>query len=99
MKPSSLGKSTAEARAVYDKMIEVFFFFAPIEGFDELVYPDFLGYGTAAHEFFKDREAVKQMAKLQAEQLKETKFSLTRKPVNEKFLSNGSVYLILEDFE
>ncbi|GGD48172.1 ATP-binding protein [Muriicola marianensis] len=99
MKPTSLGKSTAEARAVYDKMIEVFFFFAPIEGFDELVYPDFLGYGTAAHEFFKDREAVKQMAKLQAEQLRETKFTLTRKPVDEKFLSNGSVYLILEDFE
>ncbi|NER09706.1 His Kinase A (phospho-acceptor) domain-containing protein [Muriicola jejuensis] len=99
MKPTSRGKIATEARTVYNKVIEVFFDFASIEELDEIIHPDFLGYGTAAHEFFKDGEAVKGMAKLQAEQLKGTKFKLTRKPVIEKLLSDGSAFLILEDFE
>ncbi|MEZ2413937.1 ATP-binding protein [Muriicola sp. E247] len=99
MKPSSQGKNSTEARATYDKIIEIFFYFRPVEELDKVVHPKFLGYGTAAHEFFKDREALRNMAVMQAEQLRGTQFTLTRKPVIEKFLTNDSTLLVLEDFE
>ncbi|NNK10959.1 MAG: SnoaL-like domain-containing protein, partial [Flavobacteriaceae bacterium] len=99
MKPSSRGKINTEARATYDKVIDIFFYFRDINELDEIVHPKFVGYGTAGHEYFRDREALRNMAKMQAEQLSGTKYTLTRKPVIEKFLTNDSTFLILEDFE
>lgn len=60
-------QQVAEARKIYERMIEVFFFFRPLENLNEIVHEHFLGYGTAAHEFFKNHEQLVGMARMQAD--------------------------------
>ncbi|MBT8323109.1 MAG: nuclear transport factor 2 family protein, partial [Eudoraea sp.] len=88
-----------EARSVYNRMIEVFFYFKSLEDLNETVHEHFMGYGTAAHEFFKNREELMGMARMQAEQLRDQEFTLNRKPVEAKLLDNGTTCLIVEEFE
>ncbi len=90
---------SSQPRSVYERMIGVFFDFYPVEDLTEIIHDTFLGYGTAAHEFFRNREEVAGMARIQAEQLREQTFDLSRKPITEKLLANGSVCLIVEEMD
>ena len=98
MKPSPRAKNKTEALAVYEKLIGVLLFFKPIEELDEIVHPDFHGYGTAAHEYFFNIDGVRGMAEMQAEQLAGTNHTLTRNLVYQNFASDGKTCLILEEF-
>jgi signal transduction histidine kinase len=73
--------------------------FAEVEDLDKTLHPDFMGYGSAAHEFFRTREDVKKMAEMQAEQLKGSGFRYSRMPVSEKVFAGGDACLILENFQ
>jgi hypothetical protein len=88
-----------DGRLVYERMIEVFFFFKPVEELNETVHENFMGYGTAAHEFFKNHEQLMGMARMQADQLRNQEYTLTRKPVAAKLLAAGDSCLIIEEFE
>ncbi|NND15840.1 MAG: hypothetical protein HKN89_05905, partial [Eudoraea sp.] len=88
-----------EAREVYERMIEVFFYAKPLDDLKETVHQEFFGYGTAAHEFFESRSELQKMAKLQAEQLRQQKFEISRKKVMEKLLADGTSCLLVEEFE
>ncbi len=88
-----------EAREVYERMIEVFFYAKPLDDLKETVHQEFFGYGTAAHEFFESRRELQKMAKLQAEQLRQQKFEISRKKVMEKLLTDGTSCLIVEEFD
>lgn len=44
-----------EVRAVYERMIGALLDFRNLEDLEEIVLPDFMGYGSAAHEIFKTR--------------------------------------------
>ena len=89
----------SQPRSVYERMIGVFFDFYPVEDLTEIIHDTFLGYGTAAHEFFRNREEVAAMARLQADQLREQPFDITRKPIAEKLLADGTVCLIVEEMD
>ncbi len=89
----------AEALAVYDRMVEVFFYFKPNEDLNETVRSDFIGYGTAAHEFFRNRKELSGMARMQADQLRNQEFTLKRMPVLSKLLDDQKTCLIIEEFE
>ncbi len=78
---------------------EVLFFFRPLEDLNETVDEHFLGYGTAAHEFFENHEQLVGMARMQADQLRDQEFTLTRKLVAAKLLADGATCLIVEEFE
>ncbi len=58
-----------------------------------------MGYGTAAHEFFETRKDVIQMATIQSEQLQKQHIEINRKPILERFLTDGTTYLIVEEFD
>jgi len=86
-----------EGRSVYERVISVMLDFSEVEDLDKTIHPDFMGYGSAAHEFFRTREDVKKMAEMQAEQLKGGDFRYTRAPVSEKIFAGGDACLILEN--
>ncbi|MBT8221952.1 MAG: nuclear transport factor 2 family protein, partial [Eudoraea sp.] len=88
-----------EALSVYNRMIEVFFYFKSLEDLNETVHEHFMGFGTAAHEFFKNREELSGMARMQAEQLRDQEFTLKRMPVTAKLLDSDTTCLIVEEFE
>jgi len=87
-----------EGRSIYERLIQVMLDFAEVADLDKIVHRDFMGYGSAAHEFFRTREAVKKMAVMQAEQLQGGGFRYTRMPVAEKVFAGGEACLILERF-
>ncbi|TNF75432.1 MAG: hypothetical protein EP302_01880, partial [Bacteroidetes bacterium] len=88
-----------EVRAVYERMIGALLDFRNLEDLEEIVLPDFMGYGSAAHEIFKTREDVQKMARIQADQLQGQDFRYSRKPFAEKEFANGLGCLILEELE
>ncbi|NNE03584.1 MAG: SnoaL-like domain-containing protein, partial [Eudoraea sp.] len=88
-----------EGRDVYERMIDVFFYFKPIKDLKKTVHPEFMGYGTAAHEFFSNRLDVTAMAKSQSEQLRHQKVEIQRKPIVERVFANGTSCLIIEEFD
>ncbi|MBC2839787.1 ATP-binding protein [Robiginitalea sp. SC105] len=90
---------TFEGRPVYEGMIEVFFGAKPESDLKQILHPAFMGYGTAAHEFFKSREQVMEMVRIQVDQLRDQDYERSRKPVLEKMLAKGAIYLIVEEFE
>ena len=80
-------------------MIAVLFGQRPVEDLGEIVRDSFLGYGTAAHEFFRNRAEVAEMVRIQVDQLANQAYDYTRKPIAERLLANGTVCLIVEEFE
>ena len=92
-------KDKTDIELVYEKLIGVMLDFNELKGLQESVHPDFIGYGSAAHEFFRTREDLKKMARIQKEQLEGQEFTYNRKPVAQKFLTDGESCLILEEFD
>lgn len=88
-----------EGRLIYERMIEVLLSYKPVEDLKETVHLNFLGYGTAAHEFFESRKHLMQMAKTQAEQMRHQHIEIKRKPIVDRLLGKGTTYLIVEEFE
>ncbi len=88
-----------EGRLIYERMIEVLLSYKPVEDLKETVHLNFLGYGTAAHEFFENRKHLMKMAETQAEQMRHQHIEITRKPIVERMLGKGTTYLIVEEFE
>ena len=88
-----------EGRSVYERMIGALLDFRNLEDLQEIVLPDFIGYGSAAHEIFKTREDVMKMARMQADQLQGKNFRYSRKPFAEKVFANGKGCMILEELE
>ena len=88
-----------EARLVFERMIAVLLDLDEVAHLDAAVHPDFMGYGSAAHEFFRTREEMKKMAQLQSEQLKTQQFKYVRRPISEKTFAGGQACLILEEFQ
>ncbi len=89
----------AEAQSVYERMIEIFFYGKRIEDLNKIVSKTFIGYGTAAHEFFLSINDLIKMAETQSEQLKNHPVEITRNPILCKSLQDGSSYLIVEEFQ
>ena len=87
-----------EAYSVYDRLMDVLFYLTPVEDIHEIVHPQFIGYGTALHEFCSTREELASVARLQQDQLRSQKFSVTRKPVVDKYLASEHVYIVIEEF-
>ena len=52
-----------EGRSVYERLIKVMLDFAEVADLDKTVHADFMGYGSAAHEFFRTREDLKKYFK------------------------------------
>ncbi len=92
-------QAESEARSVYERMIDVFFFFKPLEDLKEIVHQDFMGYGTAAHEFFRNRKDVAKMAELQSDQLQSQNAEINRKLISERVFAEGTSCLIIEEFD
>ena len=88
-----------EGRSVYDRMTAVFFDANPVEDLNEIVHGDFMGYGTAAHEFFNAKKALMEMARTQSDQLRNSNIEFNRKLVHERSLADGASYLIVEEFD
>jgi signal transduction histidine kinase len=88
-----------EGRLVYERMMEILLDFRNLEDLEKIVLPDFIGFGSAAHEIFRTREDLKKMARMQAEQLQGQDFRYSRKPFEEKLFANGMGCFILEEFE
>jgi signal transduction histidine kinase len=86
-------------RAVYERMIDVFFYSKPIEDLKEIIHQDFMGYGTAEHEFVESRERMMEMARTQTEQLRNINIKIKRSPILEQFLADGTSCLIVEEFD
>ncbi|MDX1332440.1 MAG: nuclear transport factor 2 family protein, partial [Robiginitalea sp.] len=87
-----------EIRAIYQRMVGVMLDFDNAEDLEKTIHPDFIGYGTAEHEFLKTREDVKKMARMQKEQLEGQEFRYERKLIAEKIFANGTSCLIVEEF-
>jgi signal transduction histidine kinase len=87
------------AKSVYERMIDVFFFFKPIADLNKIVHHDFIGYGTAAHEFFRSRMDVTEMAERQSEQLQRQNAEIHRKLILERVFAEGTSCLIIEEFD
>ena len=87
-----------EAYSVYDRLMDILFYLKPVEDITEIVHPQFTGYGTALHEFCTTREELVSIAHLQQDQLRSQKFSVTRKPVVDKYLACENVYIVIEEF-
>ena len=94
-----VGQDNSDARSVYNRMIDVFFYAQPIHDLNDTVTKDFLGYGTAAHEFFRSRADVMQMAQGQSDQLSSQPHKIKRKPIHERLSADGNTCLIVEEFE
>ncbi|MEJ2584775.1 MAG: nuclear transport factor 2 family protein, partial [Robiginitalea sp.] len=88
-----------EVRSVYQRMVSVMLDFTDLKDLEKTIHPDFIGYGSAAHEFFKTREDLKKMAQMQKDQLEGQGFRYDRRPVAMNFFADGSSCLILEEFD
>jgi signal transduction histidine kinase len=73
--------------------------FNDLKELQDTVHPDFTGYGSAAHEFFRTREDLEKMARMQKDQLEGQEFRYDRKPVAQKFFADRASCLILEEFD
>ena len=89
----------SEARAVYERLVAVLLDSEKVADLDHTVDQDFKGYGSAAHEIFTIREDLKKMAQIQSDQLRDQAFRYNRKLISETSLAQGSICLILEEFE
>ena len=88
-----------EVRSIYQRVIGVMLDFTDIKDLEKVVHPNFTGYGTAAHEFFKTRQDLKKMAQIQKDQLEGQGFRYERKLISEKIFADGTCCLILEEFD
>ena len=88
-----------EWHQVYETWIGVALSSLPVSNLERIIHPEFMGYGTAAHEFFRSPKELMDMARVQAEQLKDQEVTRARKPVTHKLMANGSVCLIVEEIE
>ena len=88
-----------EIRAIYQRMVGVMLDFDNAEDLEKTIHPDFIGYGTAEHEFLKTREDLRKMAQMQKEQLEGQEFRYDRKLIAEKIFANGTSCLIVEEFD
>ncbi len=84
-------------KKVYEQIIAIFFFGKPSEELTTLFHQDFMGYGTAAHEFLSSFNDLINLTETQSAQLKTHPLTITRKPIYEKFLVNNTSYLIVEE--
>ena len=84
-----------EVRSMYQRMIGVMLDFDKAEDLEKTIHSDFIGYGTAEHEFLKTVEDVKKMAQIQKEQLEGQEFRYDRRLIAEKMFANGTSCLIL----
>ncbi|MGB5654181.1 MAG: nuclear transport factor 2 family protein, partial [Robiginitalea sp.] len=96
---SGIPKHSTSARSAYERTVGVLLDFEDDKGLLEVVHPDFIGYGSAQHEFMQTRQDVQKMARMQSEQLKGQGFQFVRKPIEERYYADGNVCLILEEFE
>lgn len=64
-------------KEVYEWMIAVLFGQRPVEDLGEIICDSFLGYGTAAHEFFRNRAEVAEMVHIQVDQLANQAYDFT----------------------
>jgi len=92
-------KDKTDVRSAYEKVIGVMLDFNDLKELQDTVHPDFTGYGSAAHEFFRTREDLEKMARMQKDQLEGQEFRYDRKPVAQKFFADGASCLILEEFD
>jgi len=92
-------KDKTDVRSVYERLIGVMLDFNDLKELQDTVHPDFTGYGSAAHEFFRTREDLEKMARMQKDQLEGQEFRYDRKPVAQKFFADGASCLILEEFD
>ena len=88
-----------EVRSIYQRMVGVMLDFDNAEDLDKTISTDFIGYGTAKHEFLKTVDDVKKMAQIQKEQLEGQGFRYARKLISEKIFADGTCCLILEEFD
>ncbi|WP_445384393.1 ATP-binding protein [Robiginitalea sp. IMCC44478] len=88
-----------DGHSIYERLIAVLLDFKPVEDLKHIVHPEFMGYGSAAHEIFRTREDLRKMAEMQAQQLKGQEFKYTRTSRRERLFANGAIYLILEEFK
>ncbi|MEX0997353.1 MAG: ATP-binding protein [Flavobacteriaceae bacterium] len=86
-----------DIKKVYEQIIAIFFFGKPSEELTTLFHQDFMGYGTAAHEFLSSFNDLIKLTETQSAQLKTHPLTITRKPIYEKFLVNNTSYLIVEE--
>ena len=96
---SGIPKHSTSARSAYERTVGVLLDFEDDKGLLEVVHPDFIGYGSAQHEFMQTRQDVQKMARMQSEQLKGQGFQFVRKPIEERYYADGNICLILEEFE
>ncbi|MGA9239713.1 nuclear transport factor 2 family protein, partial [Robiginitalea sp.] len=92
-------KDKTDVRSTYEKLIGVMLDFNDLKELQDTVHPDFTGYGSAAHEFFRTRADLEKMARMQKDQLEGQEFRYDRKPVAQKFFADGASCLILEEFD
>ncbi|HSR61658.1 MAG TPA: ATP-binding protein [Robiginitalea sp.] len=88
-----------EVRSVYEGLIDVIFNLRHESHLKVVLHPDFLGYGTAAHEFFQSLEPLMAHCSMQAGQMRDLEVTFTRKPVMEQLMAGGAICLIVEEFE
>ena len=92
-------KDKTDVRSTYERLIGVMLDFNDLKELQDTVHPDFTGYGSAAHEFFRTRADLEKMARMQKDQLEGQEFRYDRKPVAQKFFADGASCLILEEFD
>ena len=95
MKPGKTAKDF-EGRSVYERMTAVFFDSNPVEDLNETVHQEFMGYGTAAHEFMNEKKVLMEMARTQSDQIRNSNIEINRKIIFEKALADSTSYLIVE---
>ena len=98
MKPGKTSKNF-EGRSVYERMTAVFFDSNPVEDLNETVHQEFMGYGTAAHEFMNEKKVLMEMARTQSDQMRNSNIEVNRKIIFERALADSTSYLIVEEFD
>jgi signal transduction histidine kinase len=98
MKPGKTSKDF-EGRSVYERMTAVFFDSNPVEDLNETVHQEFMGYGTAAHEFMNEKKVLIEMARTQSDQIRNSNIEVNRKIIFERALADSTSYLIVEEFD
>ena len=87
-----------EGYPVYQQMMDVLLGSGAPEDLKTCVHPDFTGYGSAAHEIFKGRNDLMEMARRQMEQYDSLQLEVQRTALSGRFLDKGETYLISEEF-
>src|SRR6056297_2422411 len=88
-----------DGRSVYERTTAVFFDSNHVEDLNETVHQEFMGYGTAAHEFMNEKKVLMEMARTQSDQMRNSNIEVNRKIIFERALADSTSYLIVEEFD